>query len=231
MAESSQHGEGPHRGPLSGFAFRLSEYLRDRSAARCTPALIAAPDSAAPLRVPFVAYTEDCRIFGSMSLERDRLSDVLNAQDQFVLDDVLVESLADGRQARTDHVTVSRAELVAVHADGGPRGDAARRIRTISYPVAVKTGDFEVRGYLHTRPGTEPLASARYRKPMIPLTDATIAYRAGAAPAYASAGTIVVNREAAEWIRPIPEHEVRFWDRETARARRQRPGVGSEETA
>jgi hypothetical protein len=158
--------------------------------------------------VAFVAFTEDCRIVGRIALEGDRLSDMLNAHEDFLLRDVVVESLADGRSVHADEVPVSRDELVAVHADR-PRGDPARRMHTISYPVVVQCGSYCIRGYIHARPGAEPLASARHRRPMIPLTDASIEYALDGVPKSTAVGTIVVNRDAADWMRLVADHEVR----------------------
>jgi hypothetical protein len=160
-----------------------------------------------PMDVEFAAFTEDCRILGRISLDADRLSDMLNGHDEFILRDVLVQSLADGRSARTPEVPVARNELVAVLADR-PRGDPMRRTHTLAYPVAVQSGVYLVRGYLHARPGAEPLASARRRRPMIPLTDASIEFALGGVPCYAAAGTIVINRDMSDWIRLVADHEL-----------------------
>jgi hypothetical protein len=156
----------------------------------------------APREVPwvdFVAFTEDCRVSGRIQLDADRLSDTLNEHLEYVLCGVQVESLEDGRSARADEVPIDRDELLAVLADG-PRGDPKRRTHTLAYPVVVKAGSFLVRGNLHALPGVEPLAAARRRRPMIPLSDATIAYRSAGTDRVSPVGTIVVNRDTADWI-------------------------------
>jgi len=152
--------------------------------------------------IQFVAFTEDCRVFGHIQLDSDRLSDTLNGHLEYLLCDVLVESLEDGRSIHADEVPIARDELIAVLAEG-PRGDPTRRTHTLAYPVAVQAGPYLIRGNLHALPGVEPLASARRRRPMIPLSDAWIEYRSGGAAQVSSCGTIVVNRETADWIQLV----------------------------
>jgi len=149
--------------------------------------------------IQFVAFTEDCLVSGHIQLDSDRLSDTLNAHQELQLCDVLVESLEDGRSVHADEVPLARDELLAVLTDG-PRGDPARRIRTLSHPVTFKVGPYLIRGNLHALPGMEPLASARRRRPMIPLSDAWIEYRSSGTTQVSLAGTIVVNRAVADWI-------------------------------
>jgi len=152
--------------------------------------------------IQFVAFTEDCRVFGHIQLDSDRLSDTLNGHLEYLLCDVLVESLEDGRSIHADEVPLARDELLAVLAEG-PRGDPTRRTHTLAYPVAVRAGPYLIRGNIHALPGVEPLASARRRRPMIPLSDAWIEYRSGGAAQVSSCGTIVVNRETADWIQLV----------------------------
>jgi hypothetical protein len=172
--------------------------------------------------VDFAGYTEDCLILGRIRLEGDRVSDLLNSQEEYLLRDVVVESLVDGRTTELDEVQIARDELIAVHA-AGPRGNPARRTRTLAHPVAVRSGAFSIRGYLHALPGMEPLASALRRSPMIPLTDAWLEHLAAGVSRYSPLGTIVVNRDRADWITLIAEAEVRISAAEAeARARRLR---------
>jgi len=149
--------------------------------------------------IQFVAFTEDCLVSGHIQLDSDRLSDTLNAHEEYQLCDVLVESLEDGRSIHADEVPLDRDELLAVLTDG-PRGDPTRRIRTLAHPVTFKAGPYLIRGNLHALPGMEPLASARRRRPMIPLSDASIEYRSSGTTLVSLAGTIVVNRATADWI-------------------------------
>jgi len=171
---------------------------------RARPAGTERSDGAHPAAAPtpwvqFVAFTEDCLVSGHIQLDSERLSDTLNAHLEYLLCDVLVESLEDGHTVHTDEVPITRNELLAVLTDGS-RGNPTRRIRTVAYPVTFKVGPYLIRGNLHSLPGMDPLASARRRRPMIPLSDAWIEYRSGGITRASSFGTIVVNRATADWI-------------------------------
>ena len=156
----------------------------------------------APPALPWihmVAFTEDCRVSGQIQLDCDRLSDTLNGHHDYLLCDVLVESLLDGRSIHADEVPIARDELVAVLAEG-PRGDPSRRTHTRAYPVSVVVGPYVVHGSIHSLPGVDPLAAARRRRPMIPLSGATIEYPTPTGREVSSCGTIVINRETVDSI-------------------------------
>lgn len=159
--------------------------------------------------VDFVAFAEDCRLFGRTRLDGDRLTDMLNAHDEFELVDVLVETLSGDKQVNTRRVVVNRDEVLVVLATG-PRGDSGRRQRTRPHPVAIQIGPYLVRGYLHALPGADPITTARRRKPMIPLTDAWIQYQSNGTLQHERATTLVVNRELADWIQLAADEEVEF---------------------
>ena len=149
--------------------------------------------------IDLVAFTEDCRVSGRIQLDSDRLSDTLNKHTDYLLCDVLVESLVEGRSIRADEVPISRDELVAVLAHR-PRGDPSRRTHTRTYPVTVIVGPYVIHGSIHSLPGVDPLAAARRRRPMIPLSDATIAYDTEAGREVSACGAIVINRETIDSI-------------------------------
>jgi hypothetical protein len=144
-------------------------------------------------------YAEDCVLSGHLSLSAERLSDLLNGQESFELFDVLVEDLTGAEPIEAREVNVARDEILLVHA-GGPRGNAGRRQRTRQHPIVVKTGPYQVRGYVHTLPGSDPVASLRRRKPMVALTDAVIEFVVESAPQVRRAGVVIVNRDAVDWI-------------------------------
>jgi hypothetical protein len=161
----------------------------------------------APAQGDFVAYAADCRIFGRVELVPGRLSDLLNANDEFALTDVQLESLADGHVVSSPVVLVARDELIAVHASG-PNSSRAKRTNTRAWPILVQSQPYLIRGYLHSLPGSDPIASFRHRKPMIPLTDAWIEYISAGKPQRVALGTVVVNRELADWFRLTVSEEV-----------------------
>lgn len=160
-----------------------------------------------PQEVEFSAYAEDCRIFGFWRHDGERLSDALNATDEFLLHDVLLSALEDGRTTDAREFLVQRQEILAVRG-AGPRGNVARRARTRPTPVTLQTGPYTIHGYLHGPPGADAVRQIRRRKPMVPLTEAWIEYLAAGSLHRARVGPIIVNHEAFDWIRHSRDEEV-----------------------
>jgi hypothetical protein len=154
----------------------------------------------------FVAYTHGYSVAGMLRLEADRLTDLLNGADELDLADVVYLGL-DGRIEEAARAHVDRADLVAVKA-GDPRGNAAFRHPTRQLPIVVGAGPYVMHGYLHSRPGADGMAHLSRRPSMVPLTDATIIYETNSILRRDQASTLVVNRDAADWIRPAKEDEL-----------------------
>jgi len=157
--------------------------------------------------VDFVAYTSDERLSGRVRLDASRLSDMLNRHDEYVLVDALAERLPLGGSLVVSEILVRRDELPLVQV-GGPRGDRALRVATERHRIVLRAGRYLVSGRLHSGLGEDPLASLRARRPMVPLTDATIEYRRSSDIVREPGGTIVVNREHVDWVRkgvPMPD--------------------------
>jgi hypothetical protein len=155
----------------------------------------------------FVAYGEDCVLSGLVRMSTDRLTDMLNEHDEYVLVDVLLERLDDGVGLEVKEVVILRDDLLLVHATG-PRGNLARRHRTKIHPVALQVGPYHIRGHLHASPGRDPIQQLRRRKAMVPLTDATIDYQSGASRQHRSVGALVVNRAQIDWIVPAADDQL-----------------------
>lgn len=169
------------------------------------------PDPALPPEVDFTAYAADCRIFGRIRLEGDRLTDMLNAHDELLLVDVMVASIADGHVVERQEVLIDRDEILVVHAVG-PRGDERRRHRTRPHPVALQVGPYSVKGYFHALPGSDPLAAARLRRPMLPLTDAWLEFSSGEGLQRARVGTLIVNHDWLDWIQLAADEDIKLPD-------------------
>lgn len=167
--------------------------------------------------VEFVAYGEDVLLSGHIRLDSDRLTDMLNAHDEYLLTDVLCERLIDGGAVEVREVLVPRDELLLVHATG-PRGDQRRRQRTRALPMAVQTGPYHLRGYLHTLPGSDPLLHLRRRKPMVPMTEAWLEYQSGPQRQRRRLSGLIVNRELIDWIVPATDDEIEMPDLPVAAA-------------
>ncbi len=160
--------------------------------------------------VDLVAYSTSERLSGRVRLDAARLTDMLNAHDEFVLVEALAERLPDGGSMVVPEILVGRHELAVVHA-GRPRGDRARRIPTERHGLVMRSGRYLIAGRIHAPEGQDPLAALRVRESMVPLTDAAILYRAGNDVVREPASTVVVNRDLVEWVRE-GELDARSWD-------------------
>jgi hypothetical protein len=169
------------------------------------------PSRALPPEHEFIAYAEDCLLLGHIRLDAARLTDLLNDHEEYELVDVTVMDLVGERAVAVQTTLVTRDELLLVHALG-PRGDRGRRLRTRQHPVALQVGPYHVRGYLHALPGSDPVASFRHRKPMIPLTEAWIEYDEGKIRQRRRVATLVVNRHQVDWIVEALDEEVELPD-------------------
>ena len=161
--------------------------------------------------VEFIAYGEDCLLSGYVTLAADRLTDLLNDYEEVELVDVFLQDLGTGTGIQVAEVIVMRDELLMVHAIG-PRGDRGRRTRTRQHPVAIQVGPYQVRGYLHALPGSDPITSFRRRRPMVPITDAWIEYVAGNTRQRRRVGTLIVNRHMVDWVVEAIDDEVEMPD-------------------
>ena len=165
-------------------------------------------DASRTREVEFSAYTEDCRVFAFIQLASERLSDALNNDDEFRLRSVLLIALEDNRAVELRELVVARDELVVVRASG-PRGNAARRIRTRPSPVAVKAGAYLVRGYVHVSPGADPLRRFASNRPLVPMTEAWIEYTAAGVEHRARVGPVIVNTAFLDWADRATDTDVR----------------------
>jgi hypothetical protein len=141
-----------------------------------------------------------------LRLDADRLTDLLNGSDELDLLDVVCLGL-DGGIAQADRVLVPRAELIAVKA-GNPRGRSSLRHPTRQVAVVAAAGRYVMHGYVHGRPGADPMIHLGRRPAMIPLTDATIAYATPDGWRHDAATTLIVNRDTADWMRLAKEDEL-----------------------
>lgn len=166
--------------------------------------------------IEFVGYALDCLLTGSLRLEADRLSDLLNKTDEIDLVEVVCHGL-EGNVVQADHVVVTRADLVAVAA-GDPRGRSSLRQHTRQVAVAAGAGPYVMHGYIHGRPGADPMLHLGRRPPMVPLTDATIAYETADGWRRDDASTLIVNRDTADWFRLAREDELAHLGRQPGAA-------------
>jgi hypothetical protein len=166
--------------------------------------------------IEFVAYAAECALAGSLRLTADRLTDLLNGTDELELVEVVCLGL-NGQIADADRAVLKRADLVAVKA-GNPRGRRALRRPTRQVPVALGAGPYVMHGYLHGRPGADPMVDFARRPSMVPITDATIGYETTGGWQRHDASTLIVNRDAADWMRLATDNDLAYLARRTGAA-------------
>jgi hypothetical protein len=164
-----------------------------------------------PEHVAFIAYGEDCIVTGHTILDADRLTDMLNLHDEYELADVSVERFDDGEPLEIAEISVARDEIILVQATG-PRGDAARRHRTMPQHLALQMGPYKIRGFFHSLPGADPVVAIRRRETMVPLTDARIEYTIRGERRETQVDTVIVNRDQIDWVQALTPTAVGFPD-------------------
>jgi hypothetical protein len=150
------------------------------------------------------AYAADCRLFGRVDLGDGRMTDLLNASPELSIQDARLESLADGHVVEAPDLAVARDELYAVVASG-PRGDAARRVRTHATRVVVNLGPYQVVGSVHGTPASDPLGGVLHRAAWVPLTDVAVTYHRGLDSVSDDVATLIVNRNLTSSFRAVEE--------------------------
>ena len=196
---------------MSAILDALARRRRPRPPEPGTQPVEAAPEPLVGPEIEFAGYAEDCRVFGFLRLAGDRMTDMLNDQAAYRLTDAMVVRLDTGAATQATDLVVERDEILAVRASG-PRGDPERRSRRRPYPMTLQTGPYVVHGYVHGIPGGDPIREIRRRPPMVPFTEAWIEYASGGQHHRARVGTVIVNREAWDWIRHSRDEEIRLPD-------------------
>jgi hypothetical protein len=149
--------------------------------------------------IDFTGFAGDCIISGRFALDEKRLTDQLNLVDTITLRDVTLDGL-DGHRVTTQAFTIERSELCAV-VGRGPRGRRSLRIATDRRRLQAQIGPYVALGRYHGPLGATSLRHFTERDPLVPLTDATIAYVVGGILEVVDASTLIVNRELASWYR------------------------------
>jgi len=161
--------------------------------------------------IDFLGFASDCTITGKLTMFGDRLTDFLNGQQRFRVHHLECESLADGHRVGTDSLSVERDDLLAVVATG-PRGSERQRVSLQTNRMQVSIGPYLILGQLHTKAGSDAVASVLKRDPMIPFTNATIAYEMAGSIVARDVRTIIVNRLLVDWISATTEAASLFPD-------------------
>jgi hypothetical protein len=76
--------------------------------------------------------------------------------------------------------------------------------------LQVQLGPYTALGLLHAAPGQMPLPGLVQRGPMVPLSDATLAFQSRGALAMRDVGTLIVNRDLLDWVRAGDDQAAAF---------------------
>jgi hypothetical protein len=162
-----------------------------------------------PVLIPFVGYALSSRFIGYVECEGERVTDLLNRNDSVVLREAFVESFEDDTVVNLGDGEVDRSILFAVETTGG-RGDEARRIHTVRQRLQIQFGPYTALGLLHSAPGQMPLPGLTQRGPMVPLSDATLAFHSRGALVMRDVGTLIINRDVLDWVRASDDQAAAF---------------------
>ena len=158
------------------------------------------------MRVKFTAFADDSIIRGELLLEGDRLSDFIPLDGPFEIEHVTVEALDDARTLTVETASLGRDDLVAI-AGAGPRGNAARRIRTRPHPARAQAGPYEIVGYIHAPPSAHPFSGVLRRR-VLPVTSAVIRYRIGGRRVEQVHDALLLNPTKIDWLEPATASEL-----------------------
>jgi hypothetical protein len=164
------------------------------------------------MAIEFIGFTADSRIVGTIPLTDDRLSDMLNSVGRIVVRNASVEDIDLGPQEDGETI-VPTAELLIVVATGR-RGMDARRRRTQTRYVQLGLGRYTVSGDIHVSNDAHAASLDGHleallvgRDMLIPLTDAVVRYNSGGEKISEEWDTVLINRIAAQWIKPLDEDD------------------------
>lgn len=158
------------------------------------------------MRVPFTAFAEDSTITGELLLEGDRLSDFIGQDGPFEIEHVSLEALDDGRTIEVDRTTMARDDLVVI-TGSGPRGNAARRVRTRQHPARAQAGPYEVVGYIHAAPSAHPFSGV-VRRRVLPVTSAVIRYQIAGRPVEWAFDALLLNPAKIDWLQEATDADL-----------------------
>lgn len=147
--------------------------------------------------IDFRGFVGDCLISGRLDLHAGRLTDQLNDAQEIALRDVTLEGL-DGGRVEAATFSIERSQLCAV-VGSGPRGAEVLRVPTDARRLQAQIGPYTVLGRYHGPVGGTNLRTFSERDPMVPLTDATIAYVVDGILEVRDEMVLIVNRELAVW--------------------------------
>jgi hypothetical protein len=161
------------------------------------------------VQVPFIGYALGRRFIGYVECQGERLSDMLNRSESVVIREAFVESFEADTVVNLGDGEIDRSILYAVETADG-RGEGSSRIHTVRHRLQVQLGPYSVLGLLHAPPGEMPLPQLTARGPMVPLSDATLAFASRGSLTLRDVGTLIVNRGLVDWVRARDDEAAAF---------------------
>ncbi|HET7676752.1 MAG TPA: hypothetical protein VFK38_02790 [Candidatus Limnocylindrales bacterium] len=125
--------------------------------------------------LPFIGYSEDCRIAGDYVLTGDRLLESLNSSDEIELLGASVDALSGPEHLERPTLRLAASEFLIIELSGPP-GDPGRHVHTQVTRVRAQVGPYLVEGEVHAVPSADPMSRALHRAgPFVPVTRAVVA--------------------------------------------------------
>lgn len=158
------------------------------------------------MRIPFAAYAPDCTVTAELTLEADRLADLLASSEAIDVESASLRALDDGRVVEAGSATLLLDDLCLVTATG-PRGSVERRVWTRQLPARAKVGPYEVHGYIHSAPTIDPFRAAE-RRPIVALTSTTVDYERGGEAVRDEVDVVLLNGRKIDVLEPLSSFEM-----------------------
>jgi len=153
------------------------------------------------MRILFAAYAPDCTVTAELSLETDRLADLLASSETIDVEGASLQALDDGRVVEAGEATLLLDDLCLVTATG-PRGRPERRVWTRQLPARARVGPYEVHGYIHSSPTIDPFKAAE-RRAIVALTSTTVEYIRGGEAVLERLDAVLLNGRKIDLLVPV----------------------------
>jgi hypothetical protein len=158
------------------------------------------------MRIAFTAYAPDCTVAAEISLEADRLTDLLATSEAIDVEAAQLQALDDGRLVDAGSTTLLLDDLCLVTATG-PRGRSDRRVWTRQLPARARVGPYDVVGYIHGAPTIDPFATVE-RKAIVALTSSVVEYERAGQLVRDEVEVVLLNRRKIDLLEPATAAEL-----------------------
>jgi hypothetical protein len=152
---------------------------------------------------PLIGYSGDCVVRGLIEVPNGvRLTEFLNDAPRIFVSQARLFSLEDGHAVDAGSIDLGIDELLAVEAPPGT-ANTGHKIRTKQARVQFELGPYEILGHVHAPTTGDPVAAMARRKPMVPLTQATIAMTYAGRHHLRDVDVLIFNRDLATVVEAV----------------------------